>query len=128
MFPCTDSMALIVVLVEQAFRLVIAGKAQGLLITMALFYSSVPVRHVSVTVSQHVQKTGSWKQLNGIQPSLILLFTPVLCLTWSCPNIFCEKGPSNTETRERLGRDLHFVTPQIQSTITYETPGHYMKM
>ncbi len=40
---------------------------------------SVPICHDCVTVSQHAiyQKP---KQLNGIQPSLILLFTPVLFL------------------------------------------------
>ncbi len=40
---------------------------------MALFCSSVLVSHGSVTVSQHAQYKA--KQLNGIQPSLIKIFS-----------------------------------------------------
>ncbi len=52
-------------------------------LTVALSYSSVPVSHDSVTVSWHAQY-----QLNGIQPSFILLFRHVL-LMW---HVFCGKG------------------------------------
>ncbi len=71
------------------------GKAQVSTITlvMALFCSSVPVRHDSVTVSQHEQyqdpetEAAKWN-------SVIINFIIHTCafLTVTCQNIFCEKG------------------------------------
>ena len=50
-------------------------------LTMALVYTSVPVNHDSVTVSQRAQYQDlKVKQLNEIQPSLVFLLTPVLLL------------------------------------------------
>ncbi len=59
----------------------IVGKAQVLLITMALFYLRVPVSHDSVTASQHAQYQDLVTEdatVNLNQPSLTLLFAPVL--------------------------------------------------
>ena len=71
------------------------GKAQVLLITltMALFCSSVPVSHDSVTVSQHTQyqdpetEAAKWN-------SAIVSFIIYTCAfpTVTCHNVFCEKG------------------------------------
>lgn len=64
---------------------------------MALFSLSVPASQGSVTLRQHAAtRTIKLKQLNGIQPSFILLFTPVLLLPWHAKisyvkNVFCEK-------------------------------------
>ncbi len=58
------------------------GVTNNMLLTMAPFYSSVPVNRDSVT-SMNNNRTLKLKQLNGIQPVLFLL--------WHVKNILVEK-------------------------------------
>ncbi len=63
---------------QQTLQLVIAGRSQVMLITltMATVYSIVPVSRDSVHNTTNLKLI----KLNRIQPSLMLLLTPVLSL------------------------------------------------
>ncbi len=80
-------------------------------LTMAMFYSSAPVSRDGVTVSQHAQYQDLIpKQLNEIQPSFILLVTPVLFPTVTRQSVFCEKGLLKKYTRNKIQRDRSIIS------------------
>ncbi len=54
-----------------------------------LFHVSIALFHYCVPLSQCASEP---KQLNGIHPLLILLFTPVLFLTVTCQNVLRGVG------------------------------------
>ncbi len=75
-------------------RLVIEGEEQVLLITltMALFYSSVPASHDSVTVSQHAQhQDPETEAAEGISAIINLIIYICAFPAVTCQKVLCEK-------------------------------------
>ncbi len=90
---------------------------------MSLFYSSVPVSHDSVTVSQHTQyqdpHTGVAKWNLAIIP---LINYACAFPTVTCRNVFSEKGLSALVTCSLYGRKqnlalLDLFTPGISFSL-----------